>query len=113
MWFSAQPKTMQDFGDYCNQMETDQVLTLKDARDNNNYTVAKLKDGQCWMTQNLKLGNNQPITLTPEGTDTAIDYILPASGTESDIGYQKGTNKDGRHLVYIQVAGDYQTVIQT
>ncbi len=28
--------------------------TLRDVRDNNNYTVKKLADGNCWMTSNLK-----------------------------------------------------------
>lgn len=41
------------------------VIALKDQRDNNVYTVAKLADGKCWMTENLRLeaentvGNNQ------------------------------------------------------
>ena len=40
--------------------------TLKDTRDNQEYTVAKLKDGKVWMTQNLRLGtNSSSITLTP------------------------------------------------
>ena len=41
------------------------VIALKDQRDNNVYTVARLADGNCWMTENLRLetentvGNNQ------------------------------------------------------
>ena len=41
------------------------VIALKDRRDNNVYTVARLADGNCWMTENLRLeaantvGNNQ------------------------------------------------------
>ena len=41
------------------------VIALKDQRDNNVYTVARLADGKCWMTENLRLeaantvGNNQ------------------------------------------------------
>ncbi len=32
--------------------------TLKDIRDDNTYTVAKLSDGKCWMTQNLRITGN-------------------------------------------------------
>ncbi|MBR3365520.1 InlB B-repeat-containing protein [Candidatus Saccharibacteria bacterium] len=41
------------------------VIALKDQRDNNVYTVARLADGNCWMIENLRLeaentvGNNQ------------------------------------------------------
>ena len=44
---------------------TNSVIALKDQRDNNVYTVARLADGNCWMTENLRLeaastvGNNQ------------------------------------------------------
>ena len=31
------------------------VITLIDIRDENTYTVAKLKDNHCWMTQNLRI----------------------------------------------------------
>ncbi len=31
------------------------MTALKDTRDNNVYTVAKLADGKCWMTENLRL----------------------------------------------------------
>ena len=44
---------------------TGSVIALKDQRDGNVYTVARLADGNCWMTENLRLeaantvGNNQ------------------------------------------------------
>ena len=44
---------------------TNSIIALKDQRDNNVYTVARLADGNCWMTENLRLeaantvGNNQ------------------------------------------------------
>ena len=34
------------------------ITALKDQRDNNVYIVAKLADGKCWMTENLRLENN-------------------------------------------------------
>ena len=33
------------------------VLALRDERDDDVYTVAKLADGRCWMTENLRLDN--------------------------------------------------------
>ena len=57
--------------------------TLKDSRDGTlrTYTVAKLPDGLCWMTQNLNLGASTAITLTSDDTDLADDttFTLPAS----------------------------------
>ena len=40
------------------------VMALKDNRDNEVYTVAKLADGNCWMTENLRLDNNAAINST-------------------------------------------------
>ena len=49
-------KTMQTFGSAdCNAMNIGDTTALKDVRDNNVYTVAKLEDGKCWMSENLRL----------------------------------------------------------
>ncbi len=57
--------------------------TLVDTRDGNTrtYTVARLPDGYCWMTQNLNLGTSTPITLTSNDTDLeeGTTFTLPAS----------------------------------
>lgn len=53
------------------------------------YTVVKLPDGLCWMTENLRLGRetggpngNGTVTLTPQDSDiTGANYTLPASNT--------------------------------
>ena len=52
---------MQGFGNYCDQMKVNDTLTLRDTRDDNEYTIAKLKDDRCWMTQNLKIQGNKTI----------------------------------------------------
>lgn len=46
-------------------------LTVKDKRDNKEYTVAKMADGNIWMNQNLDLciGCNGTAALTSENTD--------------------------------------------
>ena len=49
---------MQDFTTAdCTAMSTNQVTALKDKRDNQVYAVAKLKDDNCWMIENLRLAN--------------------------------------------------------
>ncbi|MBR3386008.1 hypothetical protein IKG68_00330 [Candidatus Saccharibacteria bacterium] len=49
--------------------ETTETTQLIDIRDNKVYWVAKLLDGNCWMTQNLDLDLSPNITLTHEDTD--------------------------------------------
>ncbi len=54
--------------------------TLTDTRDENTYIVRKLADGNCWMSQNLRLGKyGESITLTPADSDVSSDYTIPAS----------------------------------
>ena len=50
--------------------------TLVDTRDNNTYTVSKLADGKCWMTQNLRIINK---TITPADSDVTTNFTIPAS----------------------------------
>lgn len=51
----------------------DAQYTLRDTRDGKTYTVAKLKDGNCWMTKNLALSLNN-ITLTPENSNVQSNW---------------------------------------
>ena len=52
--------------------------TLYDIRDNNSYTVRKLADGNCWMTENLRLVG--PKMLTSDSSDIGTNnFDLPAS----------------------------------
>ena len=60
--------------------------TLVDTRDNNKtYSVAKLDDENCWMTQNLALGSDSlgEITLTSADSDVTSDFTLPTPTTTS------------------------------
>ncbi len=50
--------------------------TLTDSRDGSTYTIAKLADGNCWMTQNLRIVSK---LLTPDDSDVTGNYYLPAS----------------------------------
>ena len=68
---------MQDMTpEICAKAQTHQTTTLRDIRDGNTYTVAKLKDGKCWMTQNLRIINK---TITPADSDVTTNFTIPAS----------------------------------
>ena len=68
---------MQDMTpEICANAKEHQTATLRDIRDGNTYTVAKLKDGKCWMTQNLRIINK---TITPADSDVTTNYAIPAS----------------------------------
>ena len=54
--------------------------TLKDSRDQQDYTIAKLSDGNVWMTKNLNLAGGT--TVTSADTNTTAEYTLPASSME-------------------------------
>ena len=56
----------------------EQVYTLKDSRDEQEYKVAKLKDGKCWMVENLNIAGGT--ALSSEDTDFDSSYTLPTTG---------------------------------
>lgn len=86
---------MQDMNsDICSLVGTNGESTsaqLVDIRDNNIYWVTKLKDGHCWMTQNLDLdiGGVDTENLTSENTDistTASGSGIYSNGYTEDNG---------------------------
>ena len=58
---------------------TSTPTTVIDKRDNKEYTVTRLADGQCWMTSDLNLAGGT--TLNADTSDVPTDnyYALPAS----------------------------------
>ena len=52
------------------------VATLTDIRDNNTYTVRKLKDGKIWMTENLRIAGK---TITSADSNVTSGFTIPAS----------------------------------
>ena len=82
---------MQNVSDWKNKLELEQQIQVKDARDNKIYWVAKLKDGNIWMTQNLdydlSVAANQ--TLTPETSNvTENRTVTPVAwGTDYNSVY--------------------------
>lgn len=72
---------MQDMNTAVAQSMTEnEQYRLIDIRDNTIYFVAKLKDGNVWMTQNLDLGNStKSYTLTPTDSDVKENFVLPTT----------------------------------
>ena len=60
--------------------------TLTDSRDNKTYTIRKLADGNCWMTQNLKL-INKTISSSDSNLPSGSTWTVPASSTSGFSSY--------------------------
>lgn len=69
-------QTMQEMtAEICSQAAVGDTAQLIDTRDNNTYTVAKLPDNNCWMTQNLRLSGGK--TLTSADSNVTRDWPFP------------------------------------
>ena len=68
----------------CQQFATDAPLTLTDTRDNNTYTVRYI-NGNCWMTQNLRLSGGR--TLTSADSNVASSWYFPSTSLTSGNSY--------------------------
>ena len=62
-------KVMQNVASWKNTLTVGQEIQALDSRDNKVYTVAKLADGNIWMTQNLDLDLDSTKTYTSADTD--------------------------------------------
>ena len=71
----------------CNTIAITQNQTLKDTRDSNTYLVGKLKDGNCWMLDNLALDPTDATTAAnmnennTNATTAAINNLLNGGST--------------------------------
>ena len=86
------------------------IYTLIDARDNTKYTVAKLADGKCWMTQNLELGEyGTPMTLTNQLSNVGPDgYTLNFAFANNSI-YKGNSNHYGNYYNFSQATAGSAT----
>ena len=78
---------MQDFTyKRCSELPLNENLTLYDERDESPYTVARLRDGVCWMTSDLHIGSTTETTrLTSNDTDlSGGTFTLPKVETSSN-----------------------------
>lgn len=85
----------------CNRSEEHETKQLIDTRDGKKYWVAKLKDGNCWMTQNLDL-DLVGRTLTPYDSDVKTNWVS-TTGPSTMIGY----NNTDYHKAKYYDAGEY------
>lgn len=60
----------------CSGSSDGAIATLRDRRDNNSYTIAKI-NGNCWMTQNLRLAGGT--TLTSTYSNVSSSYTIPTT----------------------------------
>ena len=65
----------------CNAVAIGQEGTLTDTR-GGTYRVGKMKDGKCWMLDNLALGGSSDISLTTEDSNVTETRTLPATRTD-------------------------------
>lgn len=74
---------MQDMTpEICSRSSEHETKQLIDKRDGKRYWVAKLKDGECWMTQNLDLDLSTSKALRVADSDVTSDYT-PTSKTNA------------------------------
>ncbi len=81
----------------CYNMKIGDSATLTDIRDNNAYTIAKLSDGKCWMTQNLRIVDKE---ITPEDSDVTENFTIPASSISGFSGYDVANAYYGNSTTY-------------
>ena len=65
--------TMQEVEACPGTVPLEQIYTLTDPRDNQTYKVARLKDGKCWMVENLNLAGGT--ALSADNTDVTSAYV--------------------------------------
>ncbi|MBQ6149739.1 hypothetical protein IJI86_02080 [Candidatus Saccharibacteria bacterium] len=62
-------------------------MTVVDKRDNEEYTIAKLADGNCWLLENLRLDISDPsvqaklTSATTNATDETLNYLKNGGGS--------------------------------
>ena len=68
-------KTMQEMTPrICADAQENDTIMLEDARDGKMYWIAKLADGNCWMTQSLELDLTSGEVLTPADSDVSTNW---------------------------------------
>ena len=111
---------MQDFatlseGDKANviaKMTTGTQYQLQDSRDDKTYYIAKLLDGNIWMTQNLDFNIDSTKTYTPADTDIPADWT-PRSSTDTTFSLETfyPESYDPGELCWNGVIGDSESTI--
>jgi hypothetical protein len=99
---------MQSFS--CDDVAAGGVAIVTDTRDCNKYPMKKLKDGNCWMLQNLRITNK---TLTPADSNVSSNFVLKASNLndfkQDETGDELHPNPDINAVYYDDTYGAYYT----
>ena len=83
----------------CSGSSDGATATLIDRRDNNSYTIAKI-NGNCWMTQNLRLSGGR--TLTTQDSNVESSWYFP--NTSLDVG---DSYSDARSVIFSGTSSGY------
>ena len=75
----ASATTLDSTGAYHGNTSYVPSTTLTDSRDSKTYTIRRLADGKCWMTQNLRLVGSR--TLMSSDSNVSSSFTLPAAST--------------------------------
>ena len=67
----------------CDASATGDTTQLIDSRDGKAYWIAKLQDGNCWMTQNLDFDLDPAQTLTPADSDVSRPWTPTVATSDS------------------------------
>ena len=87
--------TMQEMTtEVCQTAAANETARLRDTRDGKLYWVAKLADGNCWMTQNLDLDLSTDTALTPDDSDVSANWT-PTMSTQTTINSGDFSETDG------------------
>ena len=97
-----QPDSESEFADLqnfdCAGLNVGSTTTLADSRDGTSYNVGKLKDGNCWMLENLHLGSSNSIKLYPSTTNITSTFDLPASSSNFNYYNEPRINVNGGQI---------------
>ena len=74
-----EPIYMQDVDEWGESLEVGDEITVRDARDEKEYTVKKMPDGHIWMTQNLDHDIDMSYPYSPANTDIPSSWNPGAS----------------------------------
>lgn len=98
----------------CTAAQIGDVERLRDTRDNKYYWIAKLADGNCWMTQNLDYDLSNTVALTPNDSDVTANWTPRYSTRTSgwDWSHQNDVGSFDSGAYYI-VDGNTSTTVAT
>ena len=100
------PMFMQEMTpELCASWEEGYTTRMVDSRDGKYYWVAKLADGNCWMTQNLDLDLTAGVELTPEDSDVSANWN-PGATTFTSVSEGEG-NSSNQTLVESWSLGEW------